>query len=115
MYPVGNMAIQYGRTVFNQLTLYSAKGLAVLDLNNSDIMHHFFDCSSEDRPVTNLVWEREYGHNLFPTSIVNDKLRLNMSGDISTTDLGVFICRDVASGEDTSINITGGLNQSCLK
>ena len=77
-----------------------------LDLEGQNV-NHSFECQSLNRSDS-LVWERENGTQRFPTYSVDNGIVLNMSS-VDLTDLDIYICRDMLSGDEISINITGGL------
>ncbi len=107
---VATLTILHGRVSADGVVPVEVEGVTVLNLGSSII--HYFDCISTNG-VTNLVWERDGGAVRFPLEVRNNnELRLNMAPDnadpVDYPDLDVYTCRDTATGDRKSINITGG-------
>ena len=109
--------VYHGRIYTQSVLVGRVEGITVLNLNGPPV-YHFFDCNSTTASPGNLVWERENGNQRFPTEISSGAvLRLDMAPTtgsdlrpVMSSDLGVYVCRDITADERVAVNILGGMH-----
>ncbi len=114
---IATLNVYHGRIYTYFVLVDRVEDITVLSLNGDELVYHFFDCNSTTTSPVNLVWERGDGENQrFPTSISSGAvLRLDMAPTtgkdlrpVMSSDLGVYVCRDVTTNETLSLKIFGG-------
>ncbi len=102
--------VQFSSTMGVGVEVNLVVGVEVMKLDQ--LINHYFDCQSTDG-VSNLLWQRAGGSVRFPTSIINNRLRLNMApsnqAPVNSEDFDVYTCKDTLNQFTMSINITEGM------
>ena len=96
------------------MPVQQVQGVATLALGGNPVSQ-FFDCNSTtgSNVIANLVWEKEGGNIRFAVTTRSNTKRLDLAQPnggpvLDYQDEGIYTCRDMATGESVSLNVTGG-------